>query len=111
MIYLTNSFSVHMIPRMNCGEWEDFRIRRITSGEACEMLKGQRFRSYFGHVDTVKWLERYWRMKIPVSRELVEFRKGDVMIIATVSSKREWEKGKKNAAHAPGFTFYLAEYR
>jgi Domain of unknown function (DUF1874). len=108
MLYLTNSFSVHMMPKLNCGEWEDVRFRRISSDEACRMLKGKTFKSYFGHVDTVKWLESRWRMHIHVSRDLVEFRKGDTMIIATVSSKREWEQGGKPA---PGFKFYLVEYR
>lgn len=108
MLYLTNSFSVHMLPKLNCGEWEDVRIKRISSDDACRMLKGKTFKSFFGHVDTAKWLERRWRMHIHVSRDLVEFRKGDTMIIATVSSKRTWETGEKPA---PGFRFYLVEYR
>ena len=108
MIYLTNSFSVHMMPQFNCGEWEDIRFTRITSQEACRMLKGNTFKSYFGHADTVKWLEDRWRMHIHVSRDLAEFRKGDTMIIATVSSKRKWEQGKNPA---PAFKFYLVEYR
>ena len=111
MIYLTNSFSVHMIPKMNCGEWEDIRFRRISSQDACGMLKGKTFRSFFGHVDTVKHLERRWRIHIPVSRGLVEFRKGDLMIIATVSSKRAWEQEDEKIGHGPGFKFYLVEYR
>lgn len=107
MIYLCNAFTVHMMPKMNCGEWEDVRFKRISSDEACRMLKGKTFKSFFGHVDTVKHLEDCWRMHIPVSRELVQFRKGDTMIIATVNSKRMWEQGDKPA---PGFKFYLVEY-
>lgn len=108
-MYLTNSFSVHMLPKLNCAEWEDIRFKRISSHEACEMLKGKNFRSYFGHVDTVKHLERRWRIHIPVSRGCVEFRKGDAMIIATVSSKRVWEKDDNG--HGVNFKFYLVEYR
>lgn len=107
MLYLTNSFSVHMLPKLNCGEWEDVRFRRISSQEACSIVKGCVFRSFFGHADTVKWLESRWRMRIPVSRDLVSFRKGDRMVIATVSSKRSWETGEKPS---PGFKFFLVEF-
>lgn len=109
MLYLTNSFSVHMLPKLNCGEWEDIRFRRISSDEACRMLKGKAYKSFFGHVDTVKHLERRWRIHIPVNRDQVTFRKGDTMIIATVSSKRAWEQDEKRPG--PGFKFYLVEYR
>jgi len=110
MLYLTNSFSVHMIPKMNCGEWENIKIKRISSDDACGMLRGKKYRSFFGHVDTVKWLERRWHIHIPVSRDLVEFRKGDTMIIATVNSKRIWEQNHKHS-DIPAFTFYLVEYQ
>ena len=110
MLYLTNSFSVHMIPKMNCGEWEDIKFKRISSQEACTLLKDKVFKSYFGHVDTAKHLERRWRIHIPVSRGMVEFRKGDSMIIATVSSKRAWEHDGRTCS-GPGFQFYLVEYR
>ena len=108
MIYLTNAFSIHMLPKMNCGEWENIRFKRISSDEACRMLKGQNFKSFFGHVETVKHLESRWRMHIHISREQVQFRKGDTMVIATVASKRTWES---EGVDVPGFRFFLVEYQ
>ena len=107
MLYLTNAFSIHMLPEMECHSWENIRFKRIGSNEARDMLAGKKFYSFFGHVDTVKHLENRWRMKIHVSREMMTFRKGDQIIVATVSAKREWEQQKDRH---PNFRFYLVEY-
>lgn len=108
MIYLTNAFSIHMLPQMKCGEWESVRFRKLSFNEARELLRDKNFRSFFGHVDTVHILESCWRMKIPVNRGQVSFRKGDVMVIATIASKREWEQCKN--PRGAKFEFFLAEY-
>ena len=113
MLYLTNSFSVHMLPLLQCGEWESLRIRRINSAEARETLRGNTFKSFFGHADTAKYLESMWRMHIRCTRETVTFRKGDVMIIATVCGKRDREREQIENTEKRGrplFRFYLVEY-
>lgn len=107
MIYLCNGLSIHMLEALNCGESHRLKIQRIPTAEAGQILRENRFRSYFGHVDTAKHLEKILRVHIPPNRETLDFTRQDVMIIATLSSKREWEKGSKPA---PGFKFYLVEY-
>lgn len=107
MIYLTNSFSVHMLEKLKCGDAAEVRIERISWTEAGTILRNGQFRSFFGHKDTVPRLERFLRIHIPVTRELVKIRQGDAVIIATLESTREWEQGQKPG---PGFQFYLVTY-
>lgn len=107
MIYLCNGLSIHMLEALNCGEAHRLKIERIPMAEAGQILRENQFRSYFGHVDTAKYLEKFLRVHIAPNRGMLDFRKEDVMIVATVSSKREWEQGSKPA---PGFKFYLVEY-
>ena len=95
MIYLTNGFSIHMLERLNVGDFHEIRIQRINSKKAGDLLRGNNFRSYFGHADTARQLEKYLRCHV------------DLLIIATVESKRKWEQGEKAG---PGFKFYLIEY-
>ena len=107
MIYLTNGFSIHMLERLNVGDFHEIRIQRINSKKAGDLLRGNNFRSYFGHADTARQLEKYLRCHVPMNRDLVNFERRDLQIIATVESKRKWEQGEKAG---PGFKFYLIEY-
>ena len=103
MIYLCNTFSVHMIPRLYVGEMRDVSIRRISSIEAGSILKGNAYRSFFGH-DVSAWhLGRYLHTSIPVSRGTVVLQEGDVLIVAAITSKRRREAGYKGV---PGWDFY-----
>lgn len=95
MIYLCNTFSVHMLGRLNVNNTRTIRIRRISSIETGNILKSNAFRSFYGHTESVKHLSRYLHLKVPVCRGTVNLEKGDILIIATISSKRDWEKGLK----------------
>ena len=107
MIYLTNAMSVHMLEKMNCGDKCTLSLERISCKQAKEMLQGSRFRSYFGHYDTVAHLERYLRIHIPISREWVRIGPDDIVIIATLGSTREFEHGRKPNRM---FEFYMMLY-
>ena len=108
MIYLTNAMSVHMLKRMNCGERCTLSLERISCEHAKELLQGSRFKSYFGHYDTVAHLERYLRIHIPITREWVRIGPGDIVIVATLGSSREFERsGKPNRM----FEFYMMLYQ
>ena len=95
MIYLCNTFSVHMMGRLFVGNERKFRIKRISSQEAGNILKGNAFRSFYGHEESVTYLRRYLHINIPVSRGTVKLQKGDILLIAAISSKRDWEIGLK----------------
>lgn len=108
MIYLTNAMSVHMLPRMRCGETCSLSLERISTEDVREMLKGSRYRSYFGHRDTAGHLERYLRTKIPMTREWVTITAKDTVIIATLGSTREFAWSEKAAR---SFEFYKLKYK
>ena len=108
MIYLCNSFSVHMMRHMNCNDFVNLTITRISSHEVGRILKANAFRSFFGHTEGAASLESYLHIHIPVSRGAVKFRKGDVIIIATIESKRIVEQGFK---FNQGWKFFLMYYK
>ncbi len=103
MIYLTNAFSVHMIPRTKVGDEKDLHLRRISSYEAGAILRSGAFRSFYGHGESAKHLARYLKIDIPVSRGYVELTPGDILIIAAITGKRKWEAGEKPF---PGWIFF-----
>ena len=95
MIYLCNTFSVHMMGRLLVGNERRFTIKRISSKETGDILRGNAFRSFYGHEESVSYLRKYLHINIPVSRGAINLKKEDVLIIAAISSKRDWELGKK----------------
>ena len=103
MIYLCNTFSVHMIPSLYVGEMRDVSIRRISSIEAGNVLQNNAYRSFFGHDVSAYHLGRYLHTTIPVSRGTVVLQEGDVLIVAAITSKRRREAGYKSI---PGWVFY-----
>lgn len=103
MIYLTNAFSVHMIPRLQVGEERRLIYRRISSYEAGYILRSGAFRSFYGHGESAYHLAKYLKIDIPVSRGYIELKPEDVLIIAAVTGKRKWEAGEKPY---PGWIFY-----
>ena len=107
MIYLCNTFTPHMFPRMAVDEEHMIRIRRIDGWEAEEILKSDAFRSFYGHGSSAEHLARYLHVDVPVSRGYVVFRPGDVVIVAAITGKREWEAGRKPY---PGWVFFEVAY-
>lgn len=93
MLYLTNSFSVHMFGRMEPGECVRPRFEAISKDEAAYMLQGENFRSYFGHSDTSVVLSKLLHVTINENRGLLTLKPGDRLIIASLQSKRRFEQG------------------
>ena len=106
MIYLCNALSPFMLPKMMVGNEHHLKIRRISAIEAGDILKGNAFRSFYGHPESVKYLQKYLRLQIPVSRGFVQLDRDDILIIATIQSKRAWEQGRKPA---PTWRFFKVE--
>ena len=103
MIYLSNAFSVHMIPRTHVGDEKNLHFRRISSYEAGAILRSGAIRSFYGHGESAYHLARYLKIDIPVSRGYIELKPEDVLIIAAVTGKRKWEAGEKPF---PGWIFF-----
>lgn len=104
MIYLCNTFSLHMLERMHCGYSKNVEVQRISAQDAGNLLRKNAFRSFFGHRGSAYHLSRYLKVDIPVSRGTIILRPHDLLLIASIQSKREWEQGWKGC---PGWRFFL----
>lgn len=104
MIYLCNTFSLHMLQRMNCGQSTNVEMTRISAQDAGRLLRNNAFRSFFGHKDSAYHLGRYLHVTIPISRGMIKLRENDMLLVAAMNSKRAWEQGLKGC---PGWRFYM----
>lgn len=104
MIYLCNTFSLHMLEYMPCGKLQHMEVQRISAQDAGNLLRKNAFRSFFGHRHSAWHLGRYLHVTIPVSRGTIRLRPQDRLLIAAIQSKREWEQGWKGC---PGWRFFL----
>lgn len=108
MIYLCNTFSLHMLQKMHCGHSLNLDITRISAQDAGNLLRKNAFRSFFGHHDSAWHLGRYLHVAIPVSRGTMTLTENDLLLVATIQSKREWQQGWKGC---PGWCFFLISCR
>ena len=104
MIYFCNTFSLHMLPQMKCGKTANVRVERISTGQVRQMLKGNAWKSYYGHESSVRILGKYLDIFIPVYRGTLRLGPRDILIVAAMDSKRKWEIGY---ALYPGWKFYM----
>ena len=103
MIYLCNSFSVHMLPRMRCDDLYSLEVQRVSASAVQRLLRNNAYRSHYGHEETVSHLGRYLGLWIPVNREPLKMGPRDTLILATLMSKREYELGYRTS---PKWQFY-----
>ena len=108
MIYLCNAFTVHQLPIMRVNDEHLVSFRRIPAREVMEILRENAFRSYFGHEDSARHLSKYLGVTVKISRGNITLTENDVLIVAAITGKRDWEAGRKSC---PGWIFYLAELR
>ena len=87
MIYLCNSFSPQMLPRLQVAEGKTISITRISAKETGELLNTQPFISAFGHEWAAWHLSRYLQTEIPANRQEILMGPDDVLILATVVNK------------------------
>ena len=103
MIYLCNTFSVHMLPHTCVGDLCDFRIQRVSAMETGRILRECDYISCFGHARSAWHLSRYLRVDIPVDRGTIRLTEDDVLIVAAVSDRKRWETGQQGC---PSWVFY-----
>ena len=108
MIYLCNTFTVHMLPIMQANESYPLTITRIPAKEVMAILRENAFRSYFGHEESARHLARYLGVTIKICRENITLTENDVLIVAAITGKRKWEAGLKPS---PGWVFFMVELR
>lgn len=108
MIYLCNTFSLHMLQRMGCEQTQNIDVTRISAQDAGNLLRKNAFRSFFGHHGSAWHLSRYLHVTIPVCRGTVTLTENDLLLVAAIQSKREWQQGWKGC---PGWRFFLVSCR
>ena len=104
MIYLGNAFSISMLRYPRIGVPHDIRIERISAMEAGKTLRNNHFFSVYGHRDTACHLAKYLHVYIPVRRESIELKAGDVLIVAKANVRRE--DYQVNRKLGPKWSFY-----
>lgn len=108
MIYLCNTFSLHMLQPMGCEHTQQLNVTRISAQDAGNLLRKNAFRSFFGHRHSAYHLGRYLHVTIPVCRGTVTLTERDMLLVAAIQSKRLWEQGWKGC---PGWRFFLISCR
>ena len=108
MIYLCNSFSPLMLPRLQVEEGRTFSITRISAKETGTLLRTHPFISAFGHSWAAWHLSRYLQTEIPASRHEIRLTPNDTLILATVVNKHRWSR---LTDRLPKWVFYRVEYR
>ena len=106
MIYLSNGFSVSMVRFPLIGDGREIYMTRISAKEAGELLRGNSFRSVYGHLDSAWHLGRYLKIRILVCREAISLEQGDVLIVAKATLDREYKLGIRRA---PKWSFFRIE--
>ena len=106
MIYLTNAFSVSMARWPRIGVGKRFQITRSSAWSAGEILRGNDFVSAYGHESTAQHLRRYLKIWVPVSRDPIELKPEDTLIIARAGMDREFRTGMRRA---PKWSFYMVK--
>ena len=103
MIYLANAFSVGMVPSPEMDKPQPVEITRISAKETFTLLHDHEFRSVYGHAGTAWHLSRYLQIRVPVVRETIRLKPGDVLIVARANLAREdhW-----NPRRAPKWQFF-----
>ena len=108
MIYLCNTFSLHMLRKMGCSHSQQVEVTRISAADAGSMLRNNAFRSFYGHQRSAYHLGRYLHVTIPVSRGTITLMENDLLLVAAIQSKRSWEQGWKGC---PSWKFYTVNVR
>ena len=106
MLYLCNGFSVGMLGA-DAHEWGaatrlEFRV--LSPRQAGKLLRSNKFVSCFGHSDTARHLGRYLHVWIPVSRDMIDLKPDDRVLVASAKHTRSYEDGFREY---PSWKFYL----
>ena len=103
MIYLCNTFSPQMLPRLSVGEGRKVMIERISASNAFETLRDCDVVSCFGHKCSAWHLSRYLRLEILPDRGEICLRPEDTLIVAAVVNKNRW---LQHVDGVPKWVFY-----
>ena len=81
---------------------------RISAKQTGELLAENEFVSVFGHRSSIRHLSRYLRIEIPHNRGTITLGPDDMLIVASIDSKRVWELGFRGC---PKWRFFLITLR
>ncbi|MBQ9402138.1 MAG: DUF1874 domain-containing protein [Clostridia bacterium] len=107
MIYLCNTFSPRMLPRLAVGEGRKLTIERMSAADAGRLLRNTEFVSIFGHGWSAWHLSRYLQLRIPANRRMICLGAGDELIVAEVVNRN---RCTKRIEGCPKWVFYRVVY-
>jgi len=85
MTYLTNAFSLNMLPK---GGWfHNLGVFPMSSVVAAGHLSGG-FVSAVGHADTARLIGQQLGIEVPVNRASISIQPGDIVVVAQYSGPR-----------------------
>ena len=86
MVYITNAFSLQMIPSDSDGMGLDFI--KVSPDEAKVVLASNEWQSAIGHADTAAVVSDILGQPIPVNRINVTIGPGDTLLVAQLTGGR-----------------------
>ena len=84
MLYITNAFSIQMLPHLAT----TLSFKPATLEQAMKIMKTNVFISAVGHVDTANVVSNLLNMEIPMNRISVNLKDDDVLLVAQLSGGR-----------------------
>lgn len=84
MLYITNAFSIQMLPTVETG----LTFKPITLEQAMKMVKANIFISSVGHADTANVVSELLNADIPMNRIPIKLGDNDVVLIAQLMGGR-----------------------
>ena len=84
MLYITNAFSIQMLPHLVT----TLSFKPATLEQAMKIMKTNVFISAVGHVDTANVVSNLLNMEIPMNRISVNLKDDDVLLVAQLSGGR-----------------------
>ena len=84
MLYLTNAFSLSMIP---IKDEETIRIKQITLEDVKKLLSTSEWRSAIGHESTAHFLTQILEINVPFERVAIKLNRNDKVIVFQLLSR------------------------
>jgi hypothetical protein len=85
MLYVTNAFSINMLPQKSMCTVE---FHKLTTEEARRVMSGYPFRSYIGHADIANLASELLGVQLEVNRETLVLQEGDRLLVVQYRGSR-----------------------
>lgn len=90
----------------------EYILRKISPKTAKRIVKGQKIESYIGYSNTAKFMSKILEIPIPVNRQKVQLKDGDITLVCKLKYrvKNPNDKGKFTPSD-DDYEWYLETYK